>query len=321
MGKIKSAYVTTIDEREIYVHPADPKNGHPEPYLVWRVPDVREAITAPPGYKVLGADYSQIEVRIMAWESQDKWLLEALNSGKDIHCKMASDVNKIPYDEFYAAYKNPSNPLYELYYGMRSDIKTTTFGVPYGAGAGQIARQINSTRPKDKWVDEAYAQKVIDDYFKKAIGLKAWLTDQGDHAIHYGFSKSLGGHYRFYRIPSPEDKRAEEILSQIRRWAGNHPIQAGCADMLKMAIGKISCDLHEEGLLNNPLKYDAHFTLFVHDEIVMIVKDEHVEAVKKIIVDAMQWSYNKLIPLEGKTPYDHIIHSTDVTVAQYWKKG
>src|SRR5271155_2448165 len=122
MGKIKSAYVTTIDEREIYLHPADPAKGRPIPYLVWRVPDVREAIVAPPGYSILGADYSQIEVRIMAWESQDQWLIGALKSGKDIHCYMASDVNSIPYPEFYAAYKDPSNPLYELYYGMRSDI-------------------------------------------------------------------------------------------------------------------------------------------------------------------------------------------------------
>lgn len=313
MGKIKSVPVITINDRKIVCHPPDKE--HLKCYPCWVVPDVREAIIAPPGYKILGADYSQIEVRIMAQESGDKWLINALNSGKDIHCYMAADVNGIPYDVFYLGYKNENDPMYEDYYGMRSEIKTTTFGVPYGAGAEQIARQINATRKKEKWIDEVYAQKVIDDYFSKAIGLKAWLTNQGTRAMKYGFSRSLGGHYRFYRIPDASNKKAKEVVSQIKRWAGNHPIQAGCADILKMAISRISCELHEDGLLNKPLKYDAHFTLFVHDEIVMTVKDEDVDAVKKIMVDCMQWSYDKNVGLAN------IIHSTDVAVAQYWKKG
>ncbi len=73
---------------------------------------------------------SQIEVRIMAWESKDEWLMTALNSGKDIHCYMAADVHKIPYDDFYKIYKDPNHSLHNKYYGWRSEIKTTTFGVP-----------------------------------------------------------------------------------------------------------------------------------------------------------------------------------------------
>lgn len=107
-----------------------PDKNHSEPYIVKRIPDIRESIVARPGWKILGADYQQIEVRIMAWASKDQWLLEALNSGKDIHCYMAADVHKIPYEDLYYAYKHEDHPLYNKYYGWRSEIKTTTFGVP-----------------------------------------------------------------------------------------------------------------------------------------------------------------------------------------------
>lgn len=311
----KPVLICIENQKEYYLFPADKE--HTEPYIAQRIPDIREGIVARPGWKILGADYSQIEVRIMAWMSQDKWLIEALNSGKDIHCYMAADVNHIDYDTFYKAYKDKSNPLYEKYYGMRSEIKTTTFGVPYGAGAGQVARQINATRADKKThISDEYAQtQIIDPYFAKATGLKAWLDKQGYNAVKYGFSQSLGGHYRFYQIPHPDGDDYDERISQIKRWSGNHPIQAGCADMLKMAVGKIACELREDGSLHRPLLYQGHFLLFVHDEIVMTCPDEEVEAVKKIMLDCMQWAYNKLIGLKN------IIHETDVTVNSFWEKG
>jgi DNA polymerase-1 len=328
MATLKPVLVGVIKGKEYYLAPPD--KNHLEPYLVWRVPDIREGIRARPGWKILGADYSQIEVRIMAMMSGDEWLIEALNSGKDIHCYMAADVNGIDYDDFYKAYKDPTHPLYNLYYGMRSEIKTTTFGVPYGAGPEQVARQINATR-KDKstHIDGDYArEKIIDPYFAKAKGLKKWLENQGKNATkHFGpynnnyireaidYSVSLGSHYRFYQLPYEGADDADERLSQIRRWSGNHPIQAGCADMLKMAVGKISCDLHRERCLELPLSFEAHFLLFVHDEIVMTAREDHTEAVKGIMLDDMQWAYNKMIGLKN------IIHETDVTIADFWKKG
>src|SRR5208282_2531313 len=275
-------------DKEYYLCPADKK--HPIPYVAWFVPDVRDAIRARPGWKILGADYSQIEVRIMAWESQDEWLIKALNSGKDIHCYMAADVHGINYDDFYYAYKHEDHPLYHQYYAWRSEIKTTTFGVPYGAGPGQVALQINSTRkPGDTspLYTKENAEDLIENYFSKAKGLKKWLENQGHHAIKYGESHSLGGHYRFYQLPHATDKALSGRLSQIKRWAGNHPIQAACADALKMAVGKIYLDLRA-GESAGPLLYDAHFLLFVHDELVLTARDEHVSAVEKIMVDSMQ---------------------------------
>lgn len=315
MAGIKPIPLGTQNGKEFFLCPAD--KSHPEPYLVWRVPDIREGIRARPGWKILGADYSQIEVRIMAWESQDNWLITALNSGKDIHCYMAADVHKINYDDFYYAYKHEDHPLYHKYYGWRSEIKTTTFGVPYGAGAKQVAKQINSTRKPndpDPPFTEEQAELLIEDYFSKAIGLGKWLDVRAAWAIKYGESKSIGGHYRFYQLPKEGKKDFNERISQIKRWSGNHPIQAGCADMLKMAVGKIYLDLRG-GKSSGPLLYDAHFLLFVHDELVLTCKEEQVEEVKAIMIKNMQWAYDKLIGLKN------IIHKTDVAVADYWKKG
>lgn len=301
--------------REYYLAPAD--KTHPEPYLVWRVPDIREGIRARKGWKILGADYSQIEVRIMAHESKDEWLTTALNSGKDIHCYMASDVHGIEYADFYKHYKDKTSPLHNLYYGWRSEIKTTTFGVPYGAGAGQIARQINSGRkPGDTspLYTEEQAEQLIESYFAKAKGLKRWLDKQAEWAQIHGESKSLGGHYRFYQLPKEGNSDYDKRMSQVQRWSGNHPIQAACADTLKMAVGKIYLDLRG-GKSSAATILDGHFLLFVHDELVLTASVEHVEAVKAIMIKNMQWAYDQLIGLKN------IIHETDVTVNDYWEKG
>ena len=304
-----------VEGKEYFLCPVDKK--HVEPWLCWRVPDIREGIRARAGWKILGADYSQIEVRIMAWESKDEWLMNALNSGKDIHCYMASDVHGIPYDEFYKVYKDDNHPLHHKYYGWRSEIKTTTFGVPYGAGPGQVAKQINSSRklgdPEPPYTEEQ-ATALIESYFSKAVGLKAWLKKRGKWALTHQESRSLGGHYRFYQLPLEGNDDYEERIAQIRRWAGNHPIQAGCADILKMAVGKIYLDLrggNSAGSLITP----AHFLLFVHDELVLTAREEAVEKVKGIMIDSMQWAYDQLIGTKN------IIHETDVTVADFWKKG
>lgn len=321
MGNQKEILLGIKDGREYFLLPAD--KTHSEPYIAQRIPDIREGIRARKGWKILGADYAQIEVRIMAWASKDEWLMTALNSGKDIHCYMAADVHKIPYDDFYAIYKNPEHPLYNKYYGWRSEIKTTTFGVPYGAGPGQVAKQINSARkpndPDPPFTEEA-AEELIDSYFKKAVGLKKWLESQGIHALKYGESVSLGGHYRFYQLPLEGNSDYDERISQIKRWAGNHPIQAACADCLKMAVGKIYLDLRG-GKSNGPLVHQGHFLLFVHDELVLTAEDGSVDAVKQIMVEDMQWAYSRLIPLIGKTNFDHIIHETDVTIDTFWRKG
>ena len=120
-------FLGTIGKKEYYLSDPD-ANGKRK--LQWRVPNTREAIRSHPGWKVISADYSQIEVKIMAERSNDQWLIGALKSGKDIHCYMASDTEKIPYDEFYAVYKNKNHKLHSAYNTIRNNTKNITFGVP-----------------------------------------------------------------------------------------------------------------------------------------------------------------------------------------------
>jgi hypothetical protein len=105
--------------KEYYMSPANKE--HLKPYIVQRVPNVREAINAGPGRKVLTTDYSQVEMRIMAAESKDPWLRGILNSGKDIYCYMAAELNGKTYEEVYAGYKNKNSPTYGKYEEWRSD--------------------------------------------------------------------------------------------------------------------------------------------------------------------------------------------------------
>jgi hypothetical protein len=204
--------------------------------IMWRVPETRECIAAPIGSKVLAADYSQIEVKLMAFLSQDPGLLKALNSvdssgnPTDIHTYMAAEVYGIKlgftYDEMILiingkAEGGKNHPRYTELKVLRTNIKTTTFGVPYGAGAETIARQTGLT------VEQA--QKLIDDYFGRFPVLKEWIDNQGDMAIKQGYTSTPAPHgrKRFYTMPPRTSEKYDMDISQIRRWAGNHPIQ-GC---------------------------------------------------------------------------------------------
>jgi len=98
--------------------------------LLWRVPDIREAVRAPAGRKIFSADYAQIEIKLMAWLSQDPFLIQAIKAGGDFHSRTASEIYEIPYDEFLFAVKNKASPKHKEYSALRSGIKTTVFGIP-----------------------------------------------------------------------------------------------------------------------------------------------------------------------------------------------
>lgn len=289
----------------------------------WRVPELRECICAPEGYKVLAADYSQIEVKLMAFLSEDQGLIKALNardaSGNptDIHCYISTMVygEKLgfTYDEMITVIKEKApggkkHPRYEEFKRMRSNIKTTTFGVPYGSSAKGVATRCGIT--------EEEAQQVIDDFFKQFPRLKVWLEEQGNHALRYGYTETPYGRKRFYDVPSLTNVNTEEYdaeIQQIRRQAGNHPIQAASADMLKDALRKIYAAVRG-GKTNDPPMYGARIILVLHDEIVMTCKTEHIEAVKAIMKKCMDEAYMGIIG-------DAIPNVVDVAVEDSWEKA
>lgn len=303
--------------------------------LVWRVPDIREAVEAPKGHLILSADYSQIEVKLMAHLSRDPVLIAAINSGKDIHTFNATEVfgqkKKFDYETMAAAKEDKNHPRYAELVKLRNDVKTVTFGVPYGAGASKVQLMTGM-----KTLEEA--QEFIDDFFNKFKVLKDWLIQSGDDAVKYGFSCSPRGRRRFYERPSSEAKEEDrkKIISQIKRYAGNHPIQAGNVDMLKPAMAMVYKDLRTAG-------YDEEVVriLFcVHDELVMIAREDlalrHNEQgmiipvsemgsykkAKKVMLPGpielimktrMQESYDGIIP--------DIVNKIDVAIGPIWDKA
>lgn len=202
--------------------------------VVWRVPEIRECVAAQKGYRILSADYSQIEIKLMAFLSKDPNMLKALNardaSGNptDIHCYISTMVYgerlKFTYEDMIVVIKEKApggkkHPRYKEFKRMRSNIKTTTFGVPYGSGAKGVAARCGITKEE--------AQQVIDDFFKQFPVLQKWLEDQGNRALTEYNTETPYHRKRFYDILRGMDEEGYDAeRSQIRRWAGNHPIQA-----------------------------------------------------------------------------------------------
>jgi DNA polymerase-1 len=262
--------------------------------LEWSVPSPRDAVRAPAGYRILAADYSQIEVKIMAYASGDPVLIEAINSGQDVHSFNATKVfgtrYKFTYDELEECRLTHSGRYGELN-GIRNNIKTVTFGVPYGAGPGRVALMTGMS------LDEA--KEFIDTFFGTFKVLKMWLDEQGIKAIEEGYSTTpVLGRKRFYVLPSISDPEAEQQLSQIKRWAGNMPIQGSNADILKIAMRLLYLALRGGNYTSKKL-YDARFLLVVHDEIVMLCKIEDIPAVKQLMAQAMNQAYYEYTPRVG----------------------
>lgn len=269
--------------------------------ILWRVPDIREAICAKDGYQIVSADYSQIEVKIMAFLSMDNFLIQAINSGKDIHCYMASEMFGVEYDLINTARKNKDHPNHFQMSSMRSSVKCVTFGVPYGAGPKRVALQIAQATDRefnDELIQEA--GDLVSKYFRKAYRLKAWLDRQKQNGVALGQSRSACGRVRWYTVPEPNDDSYEEACAQIGRWAGNQPIQATNADMIKKAMRKFYLDVRGGDPCAQP-KHDARIILVIHDEIACMCRKEGVQEIGKILKAAMDWSYEQIgMNFDGK---------------------
>jgi DNA polymerase-1 len=307
----KPVFVGKVDGKDYFldVDPRSPTYNQ----VIWQVPDIRDGVTAEPGKKIVGCDYSQIEIRIMTALSKDPWLMAAVNSKKDMHCFMATDVfgeeDGFDYDTIAAATKGEfakSHPRHKELNDRRDGIKKTSFGIPYGVSPIGLSYLIGK--------DEAYAKMLINRFFDKAKVLKTWLENQGDFAVQYGYTATLSGRKRFYTIPNPEDPRAEEMIKQIRRWSGNHPIQGSNADMLKMALRYLYLALRD-GKLTGPAKWGARILFVVHDEIVATCDEQYAHLLKTLIEEAMDWAYEKLI---GSA---FVYHKSKACVADAWAKA
>lgn len=311
--EVKREELGVISGKEYYLATYTNKStGSVVKKVEFRVPDIREAIKAEPGYKILAADYSQIEVKLMAFLSGDPSLIAALNSrdpksGKllDVHSLNAVKVFGtrfgFDYDLIESARKDESHPRSTELNLIRSRVKTVTFGVPYGAGPRRVADMTGME------LDEA--ESFITDFFKAFPILKNWLDSQGRQAVHYRYTTSPRGRKRFYELPSKDNQTYDEVVAQIHRWAGNQPIQSGNVDMLKLAMYKIYKELRKRKISSK----QSRILLVVHDEIVMTAIEDLVPIIKDIMEMSMMKAYTEIIG-------DTIINKIDVNVDTIYRK-
>ena len=240
---------------------------------------VRKAFIAPEGYLLLAADYSQVELRILAHFSGDEALIEAFRQGQDIHASTAAAVHRIP--------------LESVTYEQRSFAKAVNFGLMYGMGAYRLSRDSDLTLSE--------ARDFIEAYFERFPGVKAYLDQSKVFAQEQGYVKTLMGRRRNFAVLS--NYGASAVLRQrAEREAINMPIQGTAADILKIAM------LRLQDVLNNS-SYRANMILQVHDELVLEVAESDLEAVAVIVRETMQGAATLDVPLKveaaaGKNWYD-----------------
>lgn len=217
---------------------------------------IRECFIAPKGYKLVSADYSQVELRLLAAVADVKALKEAFRHGVDVHASTASRVFGVPLSEVNA--------------DMRRHAKAINFGIVYGISQYGLARQIDTTPD--------VAKKYIDSYFATMPEIKEYMAKTIDFAHKNGYVVTPYG--RKCAVQGINDKN-KRIVSFAERAAINAPIQGGASDIIKSAMKKIFTALHEKG-------FKTRMLLQVHDELIFEVPENELEEVKALIKNGME---------------------------------
>ena len=226
---------------------------------------IRQAFIAPPGYKLLAADYSQIELRIMAHLSRDEGLLNAFRNNLDVHTATAAEVFKVE--------------LKDVTSDQRRSAKAINFGLIYGMGAQKLGKDIG--------VDTKQAKAYIDTYFARYPGVREYMDRTRAQAADQGYVETIFGR-RLY-LPEINSNKPQERAG-AERTAINAPMQGTAADIIKKAMVAVDNWLESSGL-------DARVILQVHDELVLEVREELVEQVCEGIRPLMSGAATLDVPL------------------------
>ena len=226
---------------------------------------IRRMFVASPGKVLVDADYSQIELRLLAHIANDETMIAAFRSGEDIHAVTASQVFGVPLAEV--------TPL------QRSHAKAVNFGIVYGISAFSLAQDIG--------VFQSEAKAYMDSYFAKYHGVRAYMTRVVEQAKADGYVTTLFGRRR----DLPELKSSNFNLRSFgERVALNMPIQGTAADIIKAAMVRVDARMRAEHL-------QARLLLQVHDELIVECPAEEAETVKAILVDEMEHVVDYRVPL------------------------
>lgn len=226
---------------------------------------IRRAVIADEGCKILSADYSQIELRLMAHLSQDEHLIEAFRAGQDIHRATAARIFGVT--------------LEEVTKEQRRRAKTANFGIIYGISAFGLAQQLDCSRQE--------AKSLIDGYFAAFPRVIEYIEEQKALAREQGFARTLFGRKRY--LPDILSHNSV-VRSFAERNAVNAPIQGTAADIIKMAMVSIDRRLAAEGL-------QAKMIMQVHDELNFNVPVSELDRVRELVVNEMQNVVNLSVPL------------------------
>ncbi len=227
---------------------------------------IRQAFIAPPGYRLMAADYSQIELRIMAHLSGDEGLLRAFSEGADIHRATAAEVFGL----------DPEQVSSE----QRRSAKAINFGLIYGMSAFGLARQLG--------IERSAAQQYVERYFARYPGVKAFMDRTREQAREQGFVETVFGR----RLYLPEINASNGQRRQYaERTAINAPMQGTAADIIKRAMIDVHAWLADTTL-------DAKMIMQVHDELVFEVADADVETVRAQVCARMTAAADLAVPLE-----------------------
>lgn len=242
----------------------------------------RECFIAAPGYKLVVADYSQIELRLMAELSKDPVFVEAFKEDQDLHTLTASQMFGIPIDKVD---KN-----------KRFQAKSINFGLMYGRGAKSLAVQLG--------VSEDEAKQLLQKYFRKYGNVASWLEKVAKDAVRVGYSTTLGGRKRYYQKANPGDPGWERQVAYIERQGKNTPIQGTSADMTKLALVYVRDRIRREGLDATPIHT-------VHDEIVVEAKEEDAKKTVKVLAEEMKRA--------GETFLKEVPVKVDAVISDVWE--
>ncbi len=231
---------------------------------------VRNAFIAPDGHQLIGADYSQVELRILAHVSGDEGLRSAFLEGHDIHSATASAVFDVLQDDVTIE--------------QRSMAKRVNFGLMYGMGPYRLARESGYTLQE--------AKDFIETYFTQFPSVRGYFDTTKRMAVEKGYVETLFGRRRYFGIFEEGDDREpnQHNIAQAEREAINMPIQGTAADIIKVAMIQLDAALLERGLQSKML-------LQVHDELIFEVPDDEVDQMMVLIKAVMENAYSLDVPL------------------------
>jgi DNA polymerase-1 len=231
---------------------------------------IRGAFVAAPGHVLMGADYSQVELRVLAHISGDERLREAFRQGRDIHASTAAAVLGV----------SPDAVTVE----QRGFAKRVNFGLLYGMSAFRLAQETNLTL--------ADAEEYVRAYFDSMPGVEDYLDMTKHRAARDGYVETLLGRRRYFPVlQSSEEGRRDAIARRAaEREAINMPIQGTAADVIKIAMIRLHAALREAGL-------GARMLLQVHDELVLEVPEDEVDATARLVREVMEGAYQLNVPL------------------------